>query len=67
MAIISSPSVQRNKSPILEVLKEYNLDGGRLLEIGSGTGEHGIFIANHFKKLHWITSDIKENHQNLKI
>lgn len=69
-----APSVERNKEPILQVLKEY-LDGeGRLLEIGSGTGEHGIFFSEQFPKLHWVTSDqsinfpvLKSNLKNAKI
>lgn len=66
MEKITSPSVQRNKEAILNVLKEYSIDSGRLLEIGSGTGEHGIHFAKCFSNLHWITSDTKENHNHIK-
>jgi cyclopropane fatty-acyl-phospholipid synthase-like methyltransferase len=66
MAKVFSPSVERNKKPILDVLKEYIRDGGRLLEIGSGTGEHALYLGNYFKQLHWITSDVKQNHPHIK-
>ena len=62
MAEIVTHAADRNKHPILEVLKEYIASTGRLLEIGSGNGIHAIFFAEHFKNLHWITSDISENH-----
>lgn len=63
---ISAPSILRNREPILEVLKQYIDHTGRLLEIGSGTGEHAIFLAKHIPKLQWVTSDQKINHQNIK-
>ena len=58
-----SPSAERNKEPILEVLKQYIPRVGRLLEIGSGTGQHAVYIAKHFKSLDWVTSDVKANHK----
>jgi cyclopropane fatty-acyl-phospholipid synthase-like methyltransferase len=60
-----SPSVDRNKEAILKILKIY-LTNGRLLEIGSGTGQHAIFFAEHFRNLHWVTSDVKPNHADIK-
>lgn len=62
----TSPSVERNREPILSVLQEYGNLEGRLLEIGSGTGEHAIFFGEKFPKLHWVTSDIPENHGGIK-
>lgn len=55
-------SCERNRDPILDVLKQY-LKTGRLLEIGSGTGQHAVYFANHFSQLQWVCSDRKENHQ----
>ncbi len=63
---ISATSVERNKEPILEVLKEYiPQKGGRLLEIGSGTGQHALYFAQYFKKLNWVTSDVKERFDDI--
>ena len=64
MKKVDSPSFESNKDPILEVLKEY-LVSGRLLEIGSGTGQHAIYFAEELEDIHWITSDVKANHQNI--
>lgn len=36
-----------------------------LLEIGSGTGQHAAFFAEHFPLLQWHTSDLAENHQGI--
>ena len=60
-----SPSTERNKYPILEILKMYIPGGGRLLEIGSGTGQHAIFFSEHFKNIEWVTSDVKTNHKGI--
>lgn len=61
--LVDSPSVARNKDFILEILKEHITTGGRLLEIGSGTGEHAVYFAKYFPNLHWVTSDLADNHQ----
>jgi cyclopropane fatty-acyl-phospholipid synthase-like methyltransferase len=66
MAIQKSPSVERNKKPILEILKLYIQRPGRLLEIGSGTAEHAVFMAKNIPEVQWVTSDCKENHQGIK-
>lgn len=60
MKIVKTPSVEKNKGPILEVLKQYIRADGRLLEIGSGTGEHAVYCAAHFKGVHWVTSDLED-------
>ena len=63
-----SPACDRNKEPILEVLKEVVAPFNKnLLEIGSGTGQHAVFFAPHFKHLTWVTSDLEINHQGIKM
>ncbi|XP_058447340.1 methyltransferase-like 26 [Malaya genurostris] len=51
---LSNPAGERNKNPILEVLKKF-LDnsepGKKLLEISSGVGLHAAFIASHFPNI----------------
>ena len=42
------PATLRNRNAIAEVLKEYLPETGVVLEIGSGSGEHGTFFANIF-------------------
>lgn len=63
-----SPACERNSGPILEILKQYiTKDNKRLFEIGSGTGQHAVSIAPHFPHLHWITSDVKNNHEGIAL
>ena len=63
-----APSCQRNQQVILDVLKNtINSDHGNLLEIGSGTGQHAVFMAPHFSQLQWHTSDLLENHAGIKM
>jgi len=58
-----SQACEENKDPILKVLKEFiDYKKKRLLEVGSGTGQHAFYFASHFKHLEWYTSDIKDNH-----
>ena len=52
-----SEACERNKAPILEVLLEELPGKGRLLEIGSGTGQHLVHFAPHFPGLMWQPSD----------
>jgi len=40
-----SPSAERNKGPILELLARHLPVSGQVLEIGSGTGQHVIHFA----------------------
>ena len=51
------PATQRNKSSIEIVLSRIIKKNGLILEIGSGSGEHGVFFQKHFPKIIWQTSD----------
>lgn len=53
-----SPSVARNREPILKVFGEHVAQTGRVLEIASGTGEHGAHMTANLEGLHWTYSDI---------
>lgn len=54
-----SEACERNKAPILEILKEVILPTDeRLLEIGSGTGQHAVFFAPVFPRLEWYPTDL---------
>ena len=56
-----SPSCERNRDPILDVLRRH-LDGARhVLEIGSGTGQHAVHFAAAMPWLTWQTSDDASN------
>ena len=56
-----SPSCDRNRDVILAVLREHFADRSRVLEIGSGTGQHAIYFAAALPHLTWQTSDVADN------
>lgn len=56
-----APSCERNQGPIREVLLRHFSERRRILEIGSGTGQHAVFFAPAFPQAIWQTSDIAEN------
>lgn len=56
-----SPSCERNREPILQVLREQLADCRRVLEIGSGTGQHAVYFAAALPHLIWQSSDRAEN------
>jgi cyclopropane fatty-acyl-phospholipid synthase-like methyltransferase len=48
-----SEACERNKAPILEVLRVAFADRTQVLEIGSGTGQHAVHFAAHLTHLIW--------------
>ena len=56
-----APHCERNKEPILAVLQPYLANCRRVLEIGSGTGQHAVFFAPALPNAVWQTSDLEEN------
>jgi len=52
-----SPSADRNKGPLLEVLRRFLPDKGSVLEIASGTGQHVVHFARNLPGLDWQPSD----------
>ncbi len=62
-----SAACERNKEPILAVLKQFiHKEDRRVLEIGSGTGQHAIFFAPQFPQVEWYPTELKENISSLK-
>ena len=56
-----STACERNQEPIREVLAEILTQPARVLELGSGTGQHAVYMARHLPHLEWQPSDIAEN------
>jgi len=55
-------SCEQNKEAIFHVINGYLVDKSRVLEIGSGTGQHAVYFASKLLDLTWMTSDREENH-----
>ena len=53
----NAPSCERNREPILAVLREHFADRRDALEIGSGTGQHAVHFAAAMPRLNWQCSD----------
>ena len=56
-----SEASERNRAPILEVLKRVFSKTRFVLEIGSGTGQHAAYFAPELPHLVWQASDVAEN------
>lgn len=60
MTKLEHPSSERNKQPILEVLRRILPLCGTVLEIAGGSGQHAVFFAEHLPGLSWLSTDIDE-------
>lgn len=56
-----APACERNREPILSVLRRQFADRRKVLEVGSGTGQHAAFFAEAMPHLSWQASDRAEN------
>ena len=56
-----SPACERNRAPILAVLREHFIARRRVLEVGSGTGQHAVHFAAAMPWLTWQCSDVADN------
>jgi len=52
-----SQACENNKGPILKILLEAFANTNRVLEIGSGTGQHAVHFAANLPHLNWHTAD----------
>jgi len=56
-----SEAAERNKLPILEILRTVFVDRNRVLEIGSGTGQHAVYFAPLLNHLAWQPTELPNN------
>ena len=56
-----SEASERNRAPILAVLKRVFAKSKFVLEIGSGTGQHAAYFAPELPHLVWQASDVAEH------
>ena len=60
-----SAACERNREPILAVLRRILPPAGRVLEIGSGTGQHAVYFGAALPEITWQTSDLPSNHPGI--
>jgi SAM-dependent methyltransferase len=53
-----SPAFPKNRDPILASLRDALGDGARVLEVGSGPGEHAAWFAGQMPGVTWTPSDV---------
>jgi SAM-dependent methyltransferase len=62
-----SDACERNRAPILAVLKRVFADRRQVLEIGSGTGQHAAYFAPELAHLAWQPSDVAKNLPSIRL
>ncbi|MEW6989831.1 DUF938 domain-containing protein [Colwelliaceae bacterium 6441] len=65
MALAFSQACENNKKPIFSILKNVFSQTKTVLEIGSGTGQHALYLAEKLPHLIWQTSDLAINHATI--
>ena len=61
-----SESCAQNRDPILAVLRAGFADRRRVLEIGSGTGQHAVYFGAELPHLVWQTADVQQHHAGIR-
>ncbi len=62
-----SLACERNREPILAVLQRYFYDRHKVLEIGSGTGQHAVHFAQALPHLRWQCADVADNLPGIRL
>ena len=62
-----SDACERNRAPILAILRRVFADRRHVLEIGSGTGQHAAYFAPALPQLDWQPSDVADNLPSIRI
>ena len=51
----------RNQQPIVDALQGLLVDPCKVLELGSGTGQHGVYCSQRLPHVLWQPSELEEN------
>jgi cyclopropane fatty-acyl-phospholipid synthase-like methyltransferase len=62
-----APACERNREPILAVLRDCFADRRNVLEVGSGTGQHAVHFAAAMPWLSWQCSDRAEHLPGIRL
>jgi SAM-dependent methyltransferase len=61
-----SPACERNREPILACIRPLLAQATRVVEIGSGTGQHAAWFAPRLPHLTWVATDLPANHGGIR-
>jgi len=61
-----SEACERNKEPILQVLRQWLPPQARVLEVGSGSGQHAVYFTRQLAGLQWQPTDRAEHLADLR-
>ena len=64
--MLFSEACERNKQPIADELARWLPRPARVLEIGSGSGQHAVHITRQISQLHWQPSERAEQRSDLQ-
>lgn len=56
-----SQACENNKQPILEIIKTLFVKPITIVEIGSGTGQHGVYFSQQLTHINWQPTDLEPN------
>ena len=65
-ALPVSLACERNREPILACIAPVLAAARRVVEIGSGTGQHAAWFAPRLPHLAWVTTDLPANHGGIR-
>ena len=60
---LNFPATHRNRVPILAQLQRWLPQKGTVLEVASGSGQHGVYFAEHLPHLCWQPSDCETRYR----
>lgn len=66
MSLPVSPACERNREPIFGCISPLLENASRVVEIGSGTGQHAAWFAPRLPHLTWVATDLADHHGGIR-